>query len=118
LKHVHKLGSPMELIKPGMNQWTSDVCRMFAGAADEYAARHCADDRQKFCRYLADITVKNRAHGTQNPDAAYLSGGGAQVHQKRHDEGESTATAVLRINNGADVCKNVDNSPLNGIAGQ
>ncbi|KAF4682782.1 hypothetical protein FOZ60_010091 [Perkinsus olseni] len=73
LKHVHELGSPTELIKPGMNQWTSDVCRMFAGAADEYAERHCAEDREKFCRYLADITVKNRAHGTQNPDACIRS---------------------------------------------
>ncbi|EER19915.1 Nonspecific lipid-transfer protein, putative [Perkinsus marinus ATCC 50983] len=73
LKHVHKLGSPTELIKPTMNQWTSDVCRMFAGAAEEYATNYCPDDHDKFCRYLADITVKNRAHGTQNPDACIRS---------------------------------------------
>ncbi|KAF4746129.1 hypothetical protein FOZ63_021178 [Perkinsus olseni] len=99
LKHVHELGSPTELIKPGMNQWTSDVCRMFAGAADEYAERHCAEDREKFCRYLADITVKNRAHGTQNPDACIRSATTREKVLRRPFCGSISEPMSVRVSN-------------------
>ena len=63
------LGAEPGLVKPGFNNFTSDVIKMFAYATREYRDAHAqmTDD------LLARVALKNRRHGSQNPRASLTS---------------------------------------------
>uniref|UniRef100_A0A1I8JJG4 propanoyl-CoA C-acyltransferase n=2 Tax=Macrostomum lignano TaxID=282301 RepID=A0A1I8JJG4_9PLAT len=65
---IGALGGNREPCSPGMSQWTSDVIRMFAGAASEYRdiSGSAALTSEQL---LASVAFKSRLHGSQNPRA-------------------------------------------------
>ncbi|XP_059175919.1 sterol carrier protein 2-like [Physella acuta] len=69
-KHMEQmvsLGGDRELINPKVNQFTSDVIKLFAYAAREYENKYPT----KLTDTLVDIAFKNRKQGTNNPRASF-----------------------------------------------
>ena len=52
---------------PGSNQFTSDVIKVFAQAANEYTAKYSSLSPKVF----AEIAHKNREHGFHNENALF-----------------------------------------------
>ncbi len=65
--HMEALGAAPGIVRPGLNNVTSDVIKMFAYAAREYVQRHPG---VTFSDWV-DIAHKNRQQGAQNPKSCY-----------------------------------------------
>ena len=67
MDHMIELGAKPGVVRPGLNDITSDVIKMFAYAAREYSQKHPG---VTFKDYV-DIAYKNRLHGAQNPKCCF-----------------------------------------------
>eukprot|EP01063_Lacrimia_lanifica_P006530 TRINITY_DN1400_c0_g1_i1.p1 TRINITY_DN1400_c0_g1~~TRINITY_DN1400_c0_g1_i1.p1 ORF type:complete len:948 (+),score=172.17 TRINITY_DN1400_c0_g1_i1:54-2897(+) len=62
---MRTLGVPYGPLMKGMNAFTSDIIKLFAYAARQYAANHAVP-----ATLWAEVASKNRRHGDQNPKAS------------------------------------------------
>ncbi len=68
MNHMLKLGADPKIVRPGLNNVTSDIIKMFACAAREYSDKYPQADT-KFEDFV-QIAYKNRCHGLNNPKAS------------------------------------------------